>query len=191
MTPSFLATRRAVADRRPQPLSPCRRPPPGHAGPSDTRGGRHKGSINPRGLNFGPEGGLYVAEAGSGGKGPCIINSNNSVGLLWRHWINHQDHSRRNAVADARRDRLTLSRAADRELGAGGSSTGPHDVEFQGRGNGFVTIGAALNPARRFNDTAHPEFAAVGPEVRPARSLPAERQVVIRGGPVHSRTSQP
>ena len=26
---------------------------------------------NPRGLNFGPDGGLYVAEAGTGGAGPC------------------------------------------------------------------------------------------------------------------------
>jgi hypothetical protein len=36
-----------------------------------------QGLNNPRGLNFGPEGGLYVAEAGNGGAGPCIINSNN------------------------------------------------------------------------------------------------------------------
>ena len=35
------------------------------------------GLANPRGLNFGPEGGLYVAEAGTGGTGPCIVNSNN------------------------------------------------------------------------------------------------------------------
>src|SRR5690348_14963656 len=35
------------------------------------------GLNNPRGLSFGPEGGLYVAEAGSGGAGPCIVNSNN------------------------------------------------------------------------------------------------------------------
>src|SRR5215210_5873423 len=35
------------------------------------------GLNNPRGLNFGPEGGLYAAEAGSGGAGPCIINSAN------------------------------------------------------------------------------------------------------------------
>src|SRR6185295_18779965 len=29
------------------------------------------GLDNPRGLAFGPEGGLYVAEAGKGGAGPC------------------------------------------------------------------------------------------------------------------------
>src|SRR6476619_1591097 len=33
------------------------------------------GLVNPRGLNFGPDGALYVAEAGSGGSGPCIVGS--------------------------------------------------------------------------------------------------------------------
>jgi glucose/arabinose dehydrogenase len=42
---------------------------------------------------------------------------------------------------------------------------GPNDVDFQGRGNGFVTIGAALAPSRRFNDAVHPEFATVGARV--------------------------
>jgi hypothetical protein len=37
------------------------------------------GLVNPRGLNFGPEGALYVAEAGSGGSGPCIVNSNSQL----------------------------------------------------------------------------------------------------------------
>ncbi|MEO7158297.1 MAG: ScyD/ScyE family protein, partial [Vicinamibacterales bacterium] len=44
----------------------------------------------------------------------------------------------------------------------GAQATGAHDVDFQGRGNGFVTIGAALDPARRFVDGANPTFGAVG-----------------------------
>jgi hypothetical protein len=31
------------------------------------------GLVSPRGLSFGPDGGLYVAEAGSGGNGTSIV----------------------------------------------------------------------------------------------------------------------
>ena len=49
-------------------LTSCSRPgPPSRPSPS--------GLVNPRGLNFGPDGALYVAEAGSGGSGPCILGS--------------------------------------------------------------------------------------------------------------------
>src|SRR5262245_65824009 len=34
------------------------------------------GLDNPRHLAFGPEGGLYVAEAGRGGSGPCFARRN-------------------------------------------------------------------------------------------------------------------
>ena len=115
------------------------------------------GLVNPRGLNFGPEGALYVAEAGSGGSGPCIVNSNNQLvcygatGAVTR--ITIDDPSVQSRVVTGL---PSLAGAT------GASATGPHDVDFQGRGNGFVTIGAALDPARRFVDGAHPEFATVG-----------------------------
>ena len=33
------------------------------------------GLDNPRGLAFAPNGALYVAEAGRGGDGPCVVNA--------------------------------------------------------------------------------------------------------------------
>ena len=123
------------------------------------------GLANPRGLNFGPEGGLYVAEAGTGGTGPCIVNSNNQfvcygeTGAITRITLGGVPSQARLVTG------LPSLAAPPGAAGAGGAALGPHDVEFQGRGNGFVTIGAALDPARRFNDTAHPEFAAVGANV--------------------------
>jgi hypothetical protein len=115
------------------------------------------GLVNPRGLNFGPEGALYVAEAGSGGTGPCIVNSNGQLvcygptGAVTR--ISLREPSLKSRVVTG------LPSLAGP---TGASATGAHDVDFQGRGNGFVTIGAALDPARRLVDGAHPEFAAVG-----------------------------
>ncbi len=40
------------------------------------------GLVTPRGLAFGPDGGLYVAEAGSGGAGPSVVLGNGSTAFL-------------------------------------------------------------------------------------------------------------
>jgi hypothetical protein len=123
------------------------------------------GLANPRGLNFGPEGGLDVAEAGAGGTAPCIVNSNSQfvcygeTGAITRITLGGVTSQSRLVTG------LPSLAAPPGATNAGAAALGPHDVEFQGRGNGFVTIGAALDPARRFNDTAHPEFAAVGANV--------------------------
>lgn len=40
------------------------------------------GLVTPRGLAFGPDGGLYVAEAGSGGSGPSVVLGNGATAFL-------------------------------------------------------------------------------------------------------------
>ncbi len=100
------------------------------------------GLNNPRGLNFGPGGVLYVAEAGSGGEGPCEGGEQGercygATGSVTR--INLR-------TGDADRIVTGLPSLA----GPGGvSATGPHDVSLQGLGNVSVTIGYGGDPRAR------------------------------------------
>lgn len=90
------------------------------------------GLDNPRGLAFGPEGGLYVAEAGHGGSGPCIflrgeLQCAGPSGAVSRLWRGVQQR---------------VATGFPSYAGASGmGSTGPHDVSLHGRGNAYVTIG--------------------------------------------------
>lgn len=102
---------------------------------------------NPRGLAFGPEGALYVVEAGRGGPGPCMVlrgltRCYGPSGALTRLWKGTQE---RVAVGLP-----SYSDAAFTEV------TGAHDVAFIGRGNAFVTVGFGGDPAERSG------FGAVG-----------------------------
>jgi hypothetical protein len=91
------------------------------------------GLDNPRGLAFGPEGALYVAEAGAGGPGPCIellgepqcYGPTGAVSRLWR----------------GEQERVATGLPS---YGSAASTTGPHDISFLGRGGAYVTIGLGL-----------------------------------------------
>jgi hypothetical protein len=98
------------------------------------------GLDNPRGLAFGPEGALYVAEAGRGGLAPCAavargLNCYGPTGAVSRLWRGEQQR-----VADGL---PSVHNPVTNE------STGPHDISFQGRGSAFVTIGWGGNPSAR------------------------------------------
>jgi hypothetical protein len=117
------------------------------------------GLDNPRGLAWGPEGALYVAEAGRGGTQPCFpgpeggeifAGPTGAVSRLWR--------------GTQRRVATGLPSHAD----AGGfGATGPHDIAMLGRGNAHVSLGLGTDPNLR------PVCGPLGPMFGWLAQLPA------------------
>jgi len=98
------------------------------------------GLDNPRGLAVGPEGALYVVEAGRGGDGPGIVSRGDlrtygPTGAVSRFWNGRQER----VVTGL----PSLIGRNSREV------TGPHDISMLGRGEAHVTIGLGFDPARR------------------------------------------
>jgi hypothetical protein len=96
------------------------------------------GLDNPRGLAFGPEGALYVAEAGRGGEGPCFFNSAGEfrcygpTGAITRLWQGEQV-------------RFVTGLPSHAPPG-GAFAGGVNDISFQGVGGMFVAMGLGNDP---------------------------------------------
>jgi hypothetical protein len=107
---------------------------------------------NPRGLAWGPEGALYVAEAGRGGTGPCFIVLTSTVcygatGGVSRLWHGQQER----IVSDLPSWVITSNKS--------GQAEGPNGISFNGLGNAYVSIGLEADPAKR---NAAPELGGFG-----------------------------
>ena len=93
----------------------------------------------PRGLSFAPTGALYVAEAGRGGAGPCVMlrgqpQCYGATGAVSRLW--HGDQKR-------------IVTGLPSTISSLGEVTGPHDVTAFGFGFAQVTVGWGGDPALR------------------------------------------
>lgn len=97
------------------------------------------GLDNPRGLTFGADGTLYVAEAGRGGNGPCFTNSEPSLVCL----------GATGAITQVRHGVQTRIATGLPSLAAsgGGGATGPHDVSVVGNGGVMFSIGLGAPPS--------------------------------------------
>jgi hypothetical protein len=108
------------------------------------------GLSNPRGLAFGPEGALYVAEAGRGGAGPCITGG---MGLVC--YGPTGSITRISPIAAGNQTRIVTGLPSlappPTASNAGAGALGPHHIGFLGRGNGWVTIGLGNDPDVRSN----------------------------------------
>lgn len=102
------------------------------------------GLDNPRGLAFGPEGALYVAEAGRGGAGPCTVSirpfepgqpfcygPSGAVSRLWR----------------GVQERVVTGLPS--YASQFGQATGAHDIAMLGLGDAHVSIGWGADPLLR------------------------------------------
>jgi hypothetical protein len=109
------------------------------------------GLANPRGLTFGPDGTLYVAEAGAGGNGAVImLGSGAQAGYGQTGAIS----SYHNGV-----QQQVFSGLPSLAPVGGQQAEGPNEVAFDASGNLYAAIGLGSNPANR-DTTLAPEPGA-------------------------------
>lgn len=110
------------------------------------------GLNNPRGLDFAPNGALYVAESGIGGDGPTIEGPEGPVHFGLSGSITRVFRGTQKRVVTG-----LPSLAADGGFGA----SGPSSIVFDRHGHALVTIGLAMDPAIR-DTVLGPQAAALG-----------------------------
>ena len=111
------------------------------------------GLDSPRKLSFGPDGALYVAEAGRGGTG-ASIPSPTQPGAFVFYGATGAITRIQNGVAER-----VVTGLPSLVLPDGSDAAGVNDIEFDAYGNAYAIIGLAGDPANRDNILQIPDFS--------------------------------
>lgn len=111
------------------------------------------GLDSPRKLSFGPDGALYVAEAGRGGTG-ASIPSPSVPGAVLSYGATGAITRIQNGVAER-----VVTGLPSLALPDGSDAAGVNDIEFDADGNAYAIIGLASNPANRDELLQIPDFS--------------------------------
>lgn len=111
------------------------------------------GLDSPRKLSFGPDGALYVAEAGRGGTG-ISIPSPNLPGASVFYGATGAITRIQNGVVER-----VVTGLPSLALPDGSDAAGVSDIEFDAYGNAYAIVGLANNPANRDDLLQVPDFS--------------------------------
>jgi hypothetical protein len=101
------------------------------------------GLDSPRKLSFGPDGALYVAEAGRGGTGASIPSPSQPGAFL-----SYGETGGITRIEDGVAERV-VTELPSLALPDGSDASGVNDIEFDAEGNAYGIVGLASNPANR------------------------------------------
>jgi len=97
---------------------------------------------NPRQLDFSRTGALYVAEAGQGGRGPCLVGGEGTTVCYGRTGSVTR-------VAHGRQRRVVTGLASLANQGTGVAALGPAGIVAVGRHTLVISLGFGTNPGKR------------------------------------------